>query len=503
MEKIQKLTYSINKLIGEIETLKNLKDIHKNLEEIITEVYRFFISEDILPANTLDMVQELSENNNNIPQWQEFIEQLRVRLVTLQVAIRIPPKSSELSILIQKNHIQSICNWIYKLIENSYLRIDKFLNEKKQGKNQSIQSIFVKKYLCLSNVKIIDIPVDADFIVFTGANGEGKTALLQAITLGICKYELLKKILPTDDKLRITIYSKLNGQNIINDFNILQNYTETPYYNPLSDILTNPNVVGYGASRLQLQGAMSQSSEEKISSPVYGLFESDSILLNIDVWLREQKVRGNNKIVANVITTLKQLMPSIDKIIIGESKDNYPISYKNQDGTITTSKNLSAGNKSILAMIGDMIIRLYQQQPEVLEVSDLQGIVLIDELETHLHPKWQLKLPSLLAECFPKVQFIVTTHSPIIVLGMPENTVYYNVNKDKGETTVEKVDIDVSNLLPNQVLTSPIFNMESILSVQNKNIGEVRTENTFDEIKQRDEVRKKLREIAEKLQQKR
>jgi predicted ATP-binding protein involved in virulence len=68
-------------------------------------------------------------------------------------------------------------------------------------------------------------------------------------------------------------------------------------------------------------------------------------------------------------------------------------------------------------MIGDMMLCLFEQQIEVVDPAELAGIVLIDEIDIHLHPKWQKRVPEILHENFPKVQFIVSTHSPIPLLG--------------------------------------------------------------------------------------
>jgi predicted ATP-binding protein involved in virulence len=103
------------------------------------------------------------------------------------------------------------------------------------------------------------------------------------------------------------------------------------------------------------------------------------------------------------------------------------------------------------------------------KVEDLQGIVLIDELEAHLHPKWQREFPTLLKTYLPKVQFIVSTHSPMIVLGMPENTCYFHVQKDQeGNIQAEKVEIDVKNMLAGQILTSPLFGLETVRHIDNQ-----------------------------------
>ena len=116
-----------------------------------------------------------------------------------------------------------------------------------------------------------------------------------------------------------------------------------------------------------------------------------------------------------------------------------------------------------------------------------------------LHPKWQLKFPALLSRAFPKVQFIVSTHSVIPLMGAPEGSIFLKVSRDitKG-TKVDKIDIDIANLLPNSILTSPLFDLESILSGQNKDFSELWTEDSFKEIERQKERDKHLASYKEK-----
>ena len=147
-------------------------------------------------------------------------------------------------------------------------------------------------------------------------------------------------------------------------------------------------------------------------------------------------------------------------------------------------------------MIGDMLIRFYAGQPEVLEPQDFNGIVLIDELDLHLHPKWQRQLPKLLSTVFPKVQFIASTHSVIPFLGAPENSVFLKVSRSQVQgITINRINIDISNLLPNTLLTSPLFDLEGkdIKQDNNRRLTDVRTEETYDEIKLNDEIRASLK----------
>ena len=79
-------------------------------------------------------------------------------------------------------------------------------------------------------------------------------------------------------------------------------------------------------------------------------------------------------------------------------------------------ESLGDGYKSTIIWVLDLIGRrlLYRR---TLDPRKMTGIVLLDEVEQHLHPHWQLRVMSLIREAFPKIQFIVTTHSPLVVSG--------------------------------------------------------------------------------------
>lgn len=85
------------------------------------------------------------------------------------------------------------------------------------------------------------------------------------------------------------------------------------------------------------------------------------------------------------------------------------------DGTIPV-RQMSDGERGVLALVLDLTRRLVQANPEMDDpVSDAEAVVLIDELELHLHPKWQRQIVRKLETTFPRCQFIATTHSPQVV----------------------------------------------------------------------------------------
>lgn len=86
-----------------------------------------------------------------------------------------------------------------------------------------------------------------------------------------------------------------------------------------------------------------------------------------------------------------------------------------KDGCRLSLEQLSDGERSFLAMLSDLIRRLVLANPHLENPLLGKGIVLIDELELHLHPKWQREIVEKLKMTFPNIQFIATTHSPFIV----------------------------------------------------------------------------------------
>ena len=90
---------------------------------------------------------------------------------------------------------------------------------------------------------------------------------------------------------------------------------------------------------------------------------------------------------------------------------------KQKDGTWLPLSNLSDGYRSIIRLASDIAYRAIKLNPHlgIDAVKKTEGIVLIDEIDMHLHPKWQQKIVSDLKTTFPKIQFIITTHSPFIV----------------------------------------------------------------------------------------
>lgn len=88
-----------------------------------------------------------------------------------------------------------------------------------------------------------------------------------------------------------------------------------------------------------------------------------------------------------------------------------------ENGQILPFHLLSDGYRNVIGMVADIAFRMAVLNPFLEEdaINDTHGIVLIDEIDLHLHPKWQRRIVYDLKRTFPKIQFIVTTHSPFII----------------------------------------------------------------------------------------
>jgi hypothetical protein len=125
-------------------------------------------------------------------------------------------------------------------------------------------------------------------------------------------------------------------------------------------------------------------------------------------------------------------------------------------------EQLSEGYKIVIATVADLAARMAEANPEMPNPLEAKGIVLIDEVDLHLHPKWQRNILKDLHRVFPNVQFIVSTHSPIIVVGAAEIAQVVNLNNipDNADNVVPS--ITVSNV--GQVLLSELFGLKSLQS---------------------------------------
>lgn len=199
-------------------------------------------------------------------------------------------------------------------------------------------------------------------------------------------------------------------------------------------------------------------------------FEEDEPLTSFEQWLiyLDYRISKNSEIGKIAEKQREMGIKAINKLLPEGSSfekidDNGRIWFTVNEVSVMTL-SLSDGYRSILALAGDLIWRLIEAFPESKDPLKEDGVVLIDELDIHLHPTWQRVIPSWLQSVFPNIQFIVATHSPLIAAGAGKDAVTYRVFKaENGNTAVEKIE-DVAFQDVDSILQSRAFGLISTYS---------------------------------------
>jgi hypothetical protein len=122
---------------------------------------------------------------------------------------------------------------------------------------------------------------------------------------------------------------------------------------------------------------------------------------------------------------------------------------------------LSQGYQSTIAWIADLIGQMYLDIGEAIPLEDMEGMVLIDELDLHLHPTWQVRLVPVLKRVFPRMQFIVTTHSPMLLPAFERHEIVMLRLDENGDVVAEE-PTDSPKLMTGSEIYSSFFNIQKL-----------------------------------------
>ncbi|MDM8525697.1 AAA family ATPase [Desulfococcaceae bacterium HSG8] len=401
------------------------------------------------------------------------------------------------------------------IFQESLHRINEYRNKQKV-RCVYLNGFHIKNYQGIKDTQIDDLPQNPSWIFLTGENGFGKTCLLKALAIGLYGDE--EDIITPRNKESETEVSYTCEYQYDRKIRVNNNIGEHLFFRPLQAL------AAYGPSRLEIQARDSYRQQAKNSTATYNLFHTDGILKNIESELLISHYDAPAKF-EELCKMLKSLIPSLDKIEL-DKKLRKILYYEKAEKDQTESfdpveyEYLASGIRSIVAMTGDIYLRLSDAQQKmhnsllkktglekplsdysVCAPDELFGIVIIDELDLHLHPKWQRELPALLSEVFPNVQFIASTHSPIPLLGVPLNSVFLKVDRTTGKGIEVKrlaaLEKDISNLLPNSVLTSPIFDLDHFFPVKHDSEELIETADYYQAIVKKNALEKELQLLAQ------
>jgi hypothetical protein len=206
--------------------------------------------------------------------------------------------------------------------------------------------------------------------------------------------------------------------------------SESREVSPVGPWALNPQgcfIAGYGSYR-RLMGHAADA-QRLMSGPsnvarLVSLFREDASLVESIQWLRElhlrrlEKREGAEELLESVLALLNdELLPPPSRVMEIDSEGL----WVEQHGVKLLLTEMSDGYRTVAALVMDLVRQLHAAYPEFKLVDQsgrrvvpYPGVVLIDEVELHLHVSWQQKIGFWFKERFPNIQFIVTTHSPFV-----------------------------------------------------------------------------------------
>ncbi|ARV57558.1 ATP-binding protein [Nostocales cyanobacterium HT-58-2] len=152
-----------------------------------------------------------------------------------------------------------------------------------------------------------------------------------------------------------------------------------------------------------------------------GFFEWFRNREDLENQLRRDNPDHRDKQLQAVRKAVSSLQPDFSDLRVERSPLRMTVKKQGREFIVN---QLSDGEKCLLAMVGDLARRLAIANPGLENPLHGKGVVLIDEIELHLHPKWQRQVITALSKTFPNCQFIITTHSPQVVSHIKPDSIY-------------------------------------------------------------------------------
>ena len=224
--------------------------------------------------------------------------------------------------------------------------------------------------------------------------------------------------------------------------------------------------LGYGISRRVGAG---RESRREFRSPraasLATLFRSDVELVSLGDWATDLHYRKGAEGLKAIKAAMQNILPDAEFDHI--NAEERELMFKTNDGLMVPLDSLSDGYQGMVAFCGDLLYQVTGIFDDYKDPLSARGVLLIDEVGLHLHPKWQRKLIRLLKERLPNFQVIATTHSPLTAHQAGEGELCYLVPGSMEEGSSLQVFEGAPNkMLLHQFITSPIFGIDTVSSIE-------------------------------------
>lgn len=326
-----------------------------------------------------------------------------------------------------------------------------------------LEGIEIHNFKVISDLKIKFPPLQSNgehaiqpWLMVLGENGVGKSSLLQAIALTMRPAEEL-------DAMDASIWLR-KGRDVKDGFVRLEfsdgsqremTFTKNDKAFRITGDVPDLPVLAYGSTRLlPSDDVAAPAAPPRVS--VLNLFDHIHPLVQVEQYLSNKRKISEDQFTL-LATSLKDLLPvSSDARLTRKNKHM----FSEIDGRTVSLSELSDGYKSVLALAMDIMFHLTSS---TFDMESAQGVVMIDELELHLHPRWKIQIVDRLRQLFPHVRFIVSTHDPLCVQGLKEGELWVMAKHPEDKRFIfEQIDVPPGTRA-DEILTGPWFGLQSTI----------------------------------------
>ena len=283
-----------------------------------------------------------------------------------------------------------------------------------------------------------------NFVALIGDNGSGKTTILEAITKGFVPVlrtvnaEAMKECDLANKDIRTNRRRLSSQQPFENAGDVKAEKAKSlkelkSKYSQCVEERKLPLILYYGTDRIIRE--VSQRGHIKnfqVTDALRNCFDNVNYFRDFYDWFKTEEdieLRGIRENSNYKNPKLNCVRTALERMIKGYSNLRIELApsrmvMTNSEGVDLQIDQLSGGYKAVLSVIADIAKRLSMANPDSLNPLEEKAVILIDELDLHLHPKWQKEIVADLKRTFPNSQFIVSTHSPFIVQSLDADELF-------------------------------------------------------------------------------
>ena len=328
----------------------------------------------------------------------------------------------------------------------------------------------------------------AGWTVLTGGNGSGKSTLLQSIALNLVDTQTALTLNPDlmalgrNEGEESTLSVRLSESKDEFLFKFNGNSFSARSWTSDNDRRLQLFSCGYGPFR-RLSGAseaVAKLMQIERASRFLTLFHESASLSEADKWLRTLKYKEleNDQAARQTLDTVLRLFNDrfLPDDLVVDRVNSDGLWLKDREGKTFSWSGMSDGYRSALALLTDILRHLVNhygidgltdQDADDKSFITRRGVVLIDEIDAHLHPEWQREIGFWLKRHFPNIQFIVTSHSPLICQAADPNGLFVLPEPGSDEParalTAEEYQ-EVISSRPDTILRSAAFGLQNTRS---------------------------------------